>query len=147
MRLKQITMIVALAVAWTSPVLAQQQKLPPGYTLNPTLMYKNVAQDPDGIWSANDLVPVGSPAQHPDIAIARVSTPAGEWILSQILGGCSMQSDCPFRLILKRSNGKAAKVAGGVLAEGGTAVLSADYSKIFTETYSGVETNPVEVPK
>jgi hypothetical protein len=147
MRLKQISMVVALAVASAVPALAQQQKLPPGYTLKPTLTYKNAAQDPDGIWSADDLVPVGRPARHPDIATARVSTPAGEWILSQVLGGCSMQSDCPFQLILKKSNGSSAKVAGGVLADGGTAVLSADYSKVFTETYSGIETNAVEVRK
>jgi len=147
MRLKQVTMIAALAIAWDIPAFAQQQKLPPGYSLKPTLAYQNVAQDPDGIWTPDDLEPFGLPPHHPDIYTARISTPAGEWLLSQITSGCSMQSDCPFQLALKRPDGSKAIVAGGVLGRGGTASLSLDYSKVFTETFAGIETAPVEVRK
>lgn len=147
MRFSHFTLIAALTVACTSPVFAQQQKLPPGYTFKPELTYKNASQDPDGIWEPSDLEPVGIPREYPDIYTARVTTPAGEWTLSQITSGCSLQSECPFQLTLKRSGGSKVAVADGMLLRGGTAVLSADYSKIFAETYTGIETNPVQVSK
>jgi hypothetical protein len=140
--------VLAAALLVVSAATAQaQQKLPPGYTLKPSLTYKNAAQDPDGLWSADDLEPFGLPPHHPDIYTARISTPAGDWLLSQITSDCSLQSDCPFQLAFKRSNGSQVSVASGVLGRGGTAVLSLDYTKIFTETYAGIETAPVEMPK
>jgi hypothetical protein len=147
MRFSQFTLIAALSVACASPALAQQQKLPPGYTLKPELTHQNVAQDPDGIWDQADLAPVGNPRRNPDIYTARISTPAGEWMLSQVTSGCSMQSECPFQLVLKRADGSKVTVADGTLLQGGTAVLATDYSKIFAQTYSGVETNPVKVSR
>ncbi|MPR08650.1 hypothetical protein [Microvirga tunisiensis] len=146
MRFSQFTLIAALAVACASPAPAQE-KLPPGYTFTPELTYKNVSQDPDGIWEPSDLELFGDPPHHPDIYTARVSTPAGEWMLSQITSGCSLQSECPFQLTLKRPNGPRKIVAGGMLLRRASAVLAADYSKIFTQTYTGIETFPVEISK
>jgi hypothetical protein len=145
MRLMTVLAAALLVVSATSA--QAQQKLPPGYTLKPSLTYKNVSKDPDGIWSEGDLQLQGDPERYPDIYTARVSTPTGEWFLSQVTSGCSLQSECPFQLVLKRPNGTKTPVADGMLLEGGTAVLSADYSKIFTETYTGIETAPVEMPK
>jgi hypothetical protein len=144
MRFSQFPIVAILGLAIASPALAQQ-KLPPGYTFKLELTHKNVSQDPDRIWDPSDLETVGDPPEYPNIYTARISTPAGEWMLSQATSGCSMQSECPFQLVLKRPNGTQAKVAGGMLLEGGTAVLSADYSKIFAQTYTGIETFPVKV--
>jgi hypothetical protein len=146
MRFSQFPIVAALVLAIASPALAQE-KLPPGYTFKPELTYKNVSQDPDRIWEPSDLELFGDPPHHPDIYTARVSTPAGEWMLSQITSGCSLQSECPFQLTLKRANGSREIVAGGMLLRRGSAVLAADYSKIFTQTYTGIETFPVKVSK
>jgi hypothetical protein len=142
-----MTVLTATLLVLSAAPTQAQQKLPPGYTLKPSLTYKNVSKDPDGIWSESDLQLQGDPARYPDIYTARVSTPTGEWFLSQVTSGCSLQSECPFQLVLKRPSGTTTTVADGMLLEGGTAVLSADYSKVFTETYSGIETAIVEMPK
>jgi hypothetical protein len=147
MRFSQISLIAALAAASASPALAQHQKLPPGYTLEPSLSYEKVSQDPEGVWVASELKPLGNPPRYPSIYTARVGTPVGEWLLSQTTSGCSLESDCPFQLVLKRSDGSKVTVAGGMLAEGGKAVLSMDYTKLFAETYNGIETFPVKVSK
>jgi hypothetical protein len=142
MRLLQFPIVAALVVALALPVLAQQSA-PPGYKLKPTPTYKNVAKDPDGIWPDDELEPSGIRNEYPTLSTARISLPSGEWILSvQIGGGCSMQGDCPYILALKKE-GHLTRMSRGYLGGNGVATLSMDYSKLFADTFEGVETQKV----
>ncbi|MPR08849.1 hypothetical protein [Microvirga tunisiensis] len=141
MRFAQLSVAAALVISCVFPALAQQSA-PPGYKLKPTLSYENVSKDPDGIWPDDELMPSGMRNEYPDISTARISLPSGEWILSVQNGGCSMQSDCPYILALKK-NGQITRMSRGYLGGNGTATLSMDYSKLFVDTFSGVETQPV----
>ncbi|WP_201832821.1 hypothetical protein [Microvirga zambiensis] len=141
MRFSQFTLIAALTVACAPPTFAQQSA-PTGYKFKPALTYKNVSKDPDGIWPDDELEPSGIRKEYPNLSTARMSLPSGEWILSVQNGGCNMQSDCPYILALKK-NGQLTRMSRGYLGGNGTATLSMDYSKLFVDTYEGVETQKV----
>ncbi|OEC93611.1 hypothetical protein [Rhizobium sp. YK2] len=104
-----------------------------GYKLTPVLTYKNVSHDPEGLWDDSDLQTFGAPPRLPSIYIARITTPRGEWILSQLDSACTMQGDCQFVLALKKPGGEARIVASGNGLLGHPVTLSLNYAKIFTE--------------
>jgi hypothetical protein len=119
---------ISLPILGSAPAFAQQ-----GYKLTPVLTYKNVSHDPDGLWDDSDLQKFGAPPRLPSIYIARITTPKGEWILSQLDSACTMQGDCQFVLALKRPGGSARIVASGNGLLGHPVTLSLNYAKIFAE--------------
>jgi hypothetical protein len=142
MRFSQFPIVAILGLAIASPAFAQQSA-PVGYKFKPTPTYKNVSKDPDGIWPDGELEPSGIRKEYPSLSTARMPLPSGEWILSvQIGGACSMQSDCPYILALKK-DGQLTRMSRGYLGGNGTATLAMDYSKLFVDTYEGVETQKV----
>lgn len=110
------------------PALAQD-----GYKFNLQLTTKNASEDPDKVWDEKTLAGYGEPPVHPDIYTARITTPAGEWLLSQTSGDCNMQSVCTSVLVLKTPDGKSKIVAYPRVSLGASATLSLNYRKITTE--------------
>ncbi|PSH63334.1 hypothetical protein CU102_24020 [Phyllobacterium brassicacearum] len=131
-----MTFLKTIALAATSVglvVFNQPSRAQDGYDFNLTLTHKNVSHDPDGLWDDSNFTPSGEPPELPNIYTARLTTPAGEWILSQLDTQCTMQSDCAFILALKKKDGKLQKLASGSVIMGGKATLSLNYKKITTE--------------
>lgn len=66
--------------------------------------YRNVAKDPDGIWTGNDLAigPKGTVTIHEFV----LRTPKGELIVSQIWNEDCSSGTCPTRLVRVDSDGR-----------------------------------------
>jgi hypothetical protein len=122
---------MAAVLAFALPATAQE-----GYKFNLTLTHKNVSQDPDGIWDNSYFTPFGNPPRLPSIYKAHLTTPAGDWTLSQLDSECTMQGDCSFVLTLKGRDGKVQEMATGSTLMGRSATLSLNYKKITTEEIS-----------
>jgi hypothetical protein len=131
MRLLKTLIFTAAAVGLVAPSLPSYAE--EGYTFDLQLTSKNASQDPDGVWDSQDLAAFGNPPHHPDIYTARLTTPAGEWLLSQTSGDCNMQTMCTALLIHKTPDGKSQVVANPQVLLGGTATLSLNYKKITTQ--------------
>lgn len=124
-----LILAACLPVASVSlPALAEE-----GYTFKLQLTSKNASSDPDDVWAAQDLTAYGNPPRHPDIYTARLTTPSGEWLLSQTSGDCNMQTMCTTVLVHKTSDGTSQIVANPQVMLGGTATLSLNYKKITTQ--------------
>lgn len=117
----------------TSGVPASQAHAEDGYKLILQLTTKNASEDPDKVWDTQDLSAYGNPPRHPDIYTARITTPSGEWLLSQTSGDCNMQTMCTTLLVHKTSDGQKTVVANPQVMLGGTATLSLNYKKITTQ--------------
>lgn len=132
--MKQLTAILssyamAVMLAANSTAFALEQ----GYVFNLKLMTANASNDPDGVWTDKDLPVEGNPPRYPDIYTARLSTPAGEWLLTQTSNDCNMQSVCTTLLLLKTTDGKSRILAYTRVSLGASATLSLNYRKITTE--------------
>lgn len=135
MKLCKTILISATVLSLLSPavpVLALE-----GYKFDLKLTSKDVNRDPDGIWSAQDLLPFGNPPLPPSIYTARLTTPSGEWLLTQTDAGCNMQTMCTALLVLKTADGQSKIVANPQVMLGGSATLSLNYKKITTEELDG----------
>jgi hypothetical protein len=89
--------------------------------------------DPDGVWSDDDLAFVRQMGRAPAIYTARITTPAGEWLLSQTNGDCNIQGMCTAFLVLKKPGASGVTMANPQLPLGGTAMLSLNYKKLATK--------------
>ncbi|WP_236776429.1 hypothetical protein [Agrobacterium tumefaciens] len=102
------------------------------YKFDLKLTSPNAIHDPDGVWDDSDLEAVRSAGLKPQIYTARISTPAGQWLLSQLAGMCNMQGMCG-TLLVKIVPGKSPLIyANPQVSEGGSAELSLNYKKITT---------------
>jgi len=120
--------IVATGVAFSGAAHAQQ-----GYALKLEQTTPDARHDPDGVWDDEDLAFIRKTGQVPAIYTARITTPAGEWLLSQTNGDCNMQGMCTALLILKKQGREAVTMANPQLPLGGTAMLSLNYKKLVTK--------------
>lgn len=120
--------IVFAALASARQSYAQQ-----GYALKLERTTPDARHDPDGIWSDDDLAFIRQLGQTPVIYTARITTPAGEWLLSQTNGDCNMQGMCTALLILKKAGASPVTMANPQLPLGGTAMLSLNYKKLATK--------------
>lgn len=134
MRLIRTVSIVSVAAVLAAPSLPSYAE--DGYKFNLQLKHKNINHDPDGIWRDEDLFEFGNPPRLPSIYTAHLTTPAGEWFLSQLDSTCNIQGNCSFVLQLKRPDGKTRVMAEGQTLLGRTATLSLNYKKITTEEIS-----------
>ncbi len=119
---------IAVGIVSATVVCAQQ-----GYALKLEQTTPNARHDPDGIWSDDDLALIRQLGQVPAIYAARITTPAGEWLLTQTNGDCNMQGMCTALLVLKKPGAAAATMANPQLPLGGTAMLSLNYKKLATK--------------
>lgn len=120
--------VVAIGVIFSAAAHAQQ-----GYALRLEPTTPDARHDPDGVWDDGDLAFIRKTGRTPVIYTARITTPAGEWLLSQTNGDCNMQGMCTALLILKKQGGEAATMANPQLPLGGTAMLSLNYKKLITK--------------
>lgn len=125
--------ILLSAIAFTLLTSTMPSHADEGYNFTLKLTSENAASDPDNIWEKQDLVAYGNPPKHPDIYTARLTTPAGEWVLSQTSGDCNMQTMCTTVLVHKTPDGKSETVANPQVMLGGSATLSLNYKKITTQ--------------
>ncbi|TCR74062.1 hypothetical protein [Rhizobium sp. BK376] len=114
-------------------VPARQAYAQQGYALRLERTVLDARHDPDGIWSDDDLASIRQMGQVPAIYTARLTTPAGEWLLSQTNGDCNIQGMCTALLVLKKAGAGAVTMADPQLPLGGTAVLSLNYKKLATK--------------
>ncbi|UXS05633.1 hypothetical protein FY156_29060 (plasmid) [Agrobacterium tumefaciens] len=104
-----------------------------GYQFQLKLTSPDARHDPDGVWSDDDLNFVRSSGLIPKIYTARIETPAGKWLLSQLSGVCNMQGMCDAQLI-KIEVGKPPQLyANPLIVEGGKAELSLNYKRLTTQ--------------
>lgn len=125
-----LSCIASLFAVGLSSALAQQ-----GYEFKLQLTTDNARHDPDGIWSDGDLEIYRSnrsPRFVPKIYTARITTPAGEWLLTQTNGDCNMQGMCTAVLYLLKSGQSPKQLANPQVQQGGSATLSLNYKKITT---------------
>ncbi len=120
--------VVSAALAPARQSYAQQ-----GYAFKLERTTPDARHDPDGVWSNNDLAFIRQQGQTPAIYTARITTPSGEWLLSQTNGDCNMQGMCTALLILKKPGASAVTMANPQLPLGGTAMLSLNYKKLATK--------------
>lgn len=104
-----------------------------GYVFNLTLTTSDARHDPDGVWSDADLNGVREAGIVPKIYTARITTPSGEWILSQLAGLCNMQGMCETVLAKIRPGAPPTIYANPQVSQGGKAELSLNYKKLTTE--------------
>jgi hypothetical protein len=131
MRLTTRILLPAAVLSLLVPTM--QAKADDGYKFNLQLTSKNASQDPDGVWDSQSLEPSGDPPEHPDIYTARITTPSGDWLLSQTNADCNMQGMCTTLLVHKSKDGKTQVVANPQVMLGGSATLSLNYKKITTQ--------------
>lgn len=127
------TRILMPATVLSLLVPTMQAKADNGYKFNLQLTSKNASRDPDGVWDSQDLASYGNPPHHPDIYTARITTPSGEWLLSQTSGDCNMQTMCTTLLVHKSSDGQTQVVANPQVMLGGSGTLSLNYKKLTTQ--------------
>ncbi|SOC81634.1 hypothetical protein SAMN05421890_0003 [Ensifer adhaerens] len=104
-----------------------------GYLLNLKLTAFDARHDPDGIWSDADLNGIRASGLVPKIYTARITTPSGEWLLSQLAGLCNMQGMCDTVLAKIKPGTLPTVYANPQVSEGGKAELSLNYKKLTTE--------------
>lgn len=97
----------------------------------------SAAFDESKVWPEQAFVKEGSPAHLPDIYIAKAGSPYGTFFLSQITSGCSLQSDCPFKLEVIGKNGQPSDLASGYMTWGGLATITDEFRTLIVETYDG----------
>ena len=119
-----------LSAAIISAATASAQQ---GYALHLMTTISDARHDPDGIWSDDDLAFIRQSGQMPAIYTARITTPTGEWLLSQTNGDCNMQGMCTALLVLKKPGATPLTMANPQLPLGGTAMLSLNYKKLSTK--------------
>jgi hypothetical protein len=120
--------IVSAGLAPVRQTYAQQ-----GYALVLERTTPDARHDPDGVWSDDDLAFIRQLGQTPAIYTARITTPSGEWLLSQTNGDCNMQGMCTALLVLKKAGASPVTMANPQLPLGGTAMLSLNYKKLATK--------------
>jgi len=128
--MKMLLRLMALGITFVAFQASQAQE---GYQLTPLPTYKNVAQDPTGVWDDSYFTKFGDHPRYPTIYTARIATPKGEWTISQVDSACSIQGDCQFVILLKNKSGKINVVAEGSAQLGRPVILAMNYKKIFTE--------------
>ncbi|OLP59660.1 hypothetical protein BJF93_11370 [Xaviernesmea oryzae] len=104
-----------------------------GYQLKLSLTSPDARHDPDGVWTDDDLAFIRQTGRAPAIYTARLTTPSGDWLLSQTNGDCNMQGMCTALLVLRKAGTQPLIMANPQLPLGGTAVLSLNYRKLSTE--------------
>lgn len=119
--------VVVMAVALVGHAAAQD-----GYRFDLKLTTPDARHDPDGVWSDDDLAFIRQLGQSPSIYTARMTTPTGEWLLSQTNGDCNMQGMCTALLLLRKPGTPPVEMANPQLPLGGSATLSLNYKKLFT---------------
>ncbi len=145
MRLLLSLAIAGITLTGHDPAFAQSSSGNGGYMLKPTLAYKNIPQDPDGIWPPENLLPFGNPPQITCLLTARTVSPMGHLILSVADSTCNTDKDCSFRVVLLSPDKKKRMVAQGLIRLGGTATISQDLTKITAETSKGVQTFSIDL--
>lgn len=120
-------MLALLAASPVASVHAQD-----GYNFELSLTTPDARHDPDGIWSDDDLAFYRSQEFVPKIYTARLTTPAGRWLLSQTNGDCNMQGMCTTLLYFQKNGEAPRMMASAQVQEGGSAVLSLNYKKLTT---------------
>jgi hypothetical protein len=104
-----------------------------GYVFQLKLTTADARHDPDGLWSDEDIAGIRSSGLVPKIYTARIRTPSGEWLLSQLAGLCNMQGMCD-TVLARIKPGEAPTVyANPQVSQGGKAELSLNYKKLTTE--------------
>lgn len=119
---------IALLLASPSVLSAQE-----GYEFQLKLTLPDAKHDPDGVWSDDDLDFVRSTGLIPKIYTARIKTPSGEWLLSQLAGVCNMQGMCDAQLIKIEPDKTKRLYANPQMPQGGKAELSLNYKKLTTQ--------------
>jgi hypothetical protein len=104
-----------------------------GYVFSLKLTTSDARHDPDGVWSDADLNGIRAAGLVPKIYTARITTPSGEWILSQLAGLCNMQGMCDTVLAKIRPGNSPTVYANPQVSQGGKAELSLNYKKLTTE--------------
>lgn len=120
-------LLAFMAALPTASVHAQD-----GYQFKLKLTTPDAKHDPDGVWSDDDLDFVRSSGLIPKIYTARIKTPSGEWLLSQLAGLCNMQGMCDAQLIKIQAGQSPKLYANPQISEGGQAELSLNYKKLTT---------------
>lgn len=120
--------IVVAGIVFGPGANAQQ-----GYAFKLERTTSDARHDPDGIWSDDDLAFIRQLGQTPAIYTARLTTPSGQWLLSQTNGDCNMQGMCTALLVLKRPGVPPITMANPQLPLGGAATLSLNYKKLATK--------------
>lgn len=124
---------VAVAIVFAALVPARQSQAQQGYAFKLERTTPDARHDPDGVWSDDDLAFIRQMGQVPAIYTARITTPSGEWLLSQTNGDCNMQGMCTALLVLKKPGASPVTMANPQLPLGGTAMLSLNYKKLATK--------------
>lgn len=104
-----------------------------GYVFQLKLTTTDAGHDPDGLWSDEDIAGIRSSGLLPKIYTARIRTPSGEWLLSQLAGLCNMQGMCDTVLARIKPGEVPTVYANPQVAQGGKAELSLNYKKLTTE--------------
>lgn len=104
-----------------------------GYVFKLERSVFDAQHDPDGIWGDDELAFIRKLGFVPMIYTAHLSTPKGEWLLSQTNGDCNPQGMCTTLLHLRKAGGNYVMVANPQMPLGGRAVLSLNYRKIYTQ--------------
>lgn len=124
---------VAAGIVFAALAPARQSHARQGYAFKLERTTPDAHHDPDGVWSDDDLAFIRQLGQVPAIYTARITTPSGEWLLSQTNGDCNIQGMCTALLLLKKPGASAVIVANPQLPLGGTAMLSLNYKKLATK--------------
>lgn len=103
-----------------------------GYVFNLKLTVPDARHDPDGLWSDADINAVRAAGLAPKIYTARIRTPSGEWLLSQLAGLCNMQGMCETILARIKPGTPPTVYANPQVSQGGKAELSLNYKKLTT---------------
>ena len=124
---------VAAGIVFAALATARQSHAQQGYAFALERTTPDAHHDPDGVWSDNDLAFIRQMGRSPAIYTARITTPAGEWLLSQTNGDCNMQGMCTALLVLRKPGASPVTMANPQLPLGGTATLSLNYKKLATK--------------
>ena len=129
---KSVVICTALMLAACS-VVGTQAGEGAGYVFQLKLTTADARHDPDGLWSDSDIAGIRASGLVPNIYTARIRTPSGQWLLSQLAGLCNMQGMCD-TVLARIKPGEAPTVyANPQVAQGGRAELSLNYKKLTTE--------------
>ncbi|SEF13326.1 hypothetical protein SAMN05444161_8913 [Rhizobiales bacterium GAS191] len=134
----------AFGLSVPSSASAQQphQAFHDSYELTPVLVHDHVHSDPDGIWPQQTLNPPSGLGG--SIYIARLNTPAGQWILSELVGaGCGLNGVCGFRLMFRKPDGTLVEKTEGDALVGATAYLTRDFKTLITDNNGPVQ-SPID---
>lgn len=124
---------VAAGIVFAALAPAGQSHAQQGYQFKLERTTSDARHDPDGVWSDDDLAFIRQLGQTPAIYTARLTTPSGEWLLSQTNGDCNMQGMCTALLVLKKAGASPVTMANPQLPLGGMAMLSLNYKKLATK--------------